>query len=197
MSPRAQLALRLAALALVTVLVQIAMVSQLSLFGATPDVVPLVVASAGLLAGPIPGALTGFGAGLLVDVALIQTLGVSSLVYVIVGHFAGRLRETVRDPQAFLLPLAAGGVGTLVALVAFSVIQFLLGVESPVSFELLSQIIGTVLVNTLLALPLHALVRRLLSPALPDQPRRRRRPRGSQRLGAPNPRPGMSPLIQP
>ncbi len=195
MSPATHLGLRIAALALVTVFVQIAALSQLSLFGATPDVVPLVVASAGLLAGPIPGALAGFGAGLLVDVALIQTLGVSSLVYVIVGHFAGRLRETVRDPQAFLLPLAAGGVGTLAALVVFSVIQFLLGIEAPVSFELLVQIISTVLINTLLALPIHALVRRALGAALPDEPRRRRRPRGDARGG--RERIGMSPLISP
>lgn len=192
MSPAVHLGLRIGALALVTVLVQIAALSQISLFGATPDVVPLVVASAGLLAGPVAGAMTGFGAGLLVDVALIQTLGVSSLVYVIVGHFAGRLRETVRDPQAFLLPLAAGALGTLVALVVFSVIQFLLGVESPVSVVLLLQIISTVLINTLLALPIHALVRRVLAPALPDEPRRRRRPRPDAR-----PRPGMSPLISP
>ncbi len=187
MSPATHLGLRIAALALVTVLVQIAALSQLSLFGATPDVVPLVVASAGLLAGPIPGALAGFGAGLLVDVALIQTLGVSSLVYVIVGHFAGRLRETVRDPQAFLLPLAAGALGTLAALVAFSVIQFLLGVEAPVSVELLRQIVSTALITTLLALPVHAVVKRVLSPVLPDQTRRRRR----------QSRPGLSPLISP
>ena len=194
MSAPVQLGIRIALLALIVVLVQIAAIAQISVFGATPDIVPLVVASVGLLAGPVPGALAGFGAGLLVDVALIQTLGVSSLVYVIVGHFAGRLRETVRDPQAFLLPLAAGALGTLVALVVFSVIQFLLGVEAPVSLDLLRQIVSTVLINSLLALPVYALVRRVLGPALPDQTRRRRRPR-SARGG--RERVGMSPLISP
>lgn len=182
----AQLALRLGLLAVVAVLVQTSALSQLSLFGATPDLAPLVVVSVGLLAGPIAGAVTGFAMGLFVDFAMLQTLGVSSLALVLVGHFAGRLRETVRDPQATLLPLAAGAAGTAVALVVFSLMQFLLGVESPVSIELLRQILATVLINTLLALPLHALVRRLLTPALPDAPRRRRRP--------PSP---LSPLIQP
>ena len=179
-----QLAIRLAVLAVVAVLVQIAGVSQLSLFGATPDLTPLIVISTGLLAGPIAGAVMGFSMGLFVDFALLQTLGVSSLTLVIVGHFAGRLRETVRDPDAALLPLAAGGVGTAVALLLFSLMQFLLGVESPVSLELFRQILATVLINTLLALPVHALVRRVLSPALPDR-RRRRRPSS------------LSPLIQP
>jgi rod shape-determining protein MreD len=181
-----QLAARLALLLPIALLVQIAAISQLTLFGATPDLAPLLVVSVGLLAGPIVGALTGFAVGLFVDFALLQTLGVSSLVLVIVGHFAGRLRETVRDPDATLLPLAAGAAGTAVALVVFSIMQFLLGVESPVSLELFRQILATVLINTLLALPVHALVRRVLGPALPESPRRRRR-RTSP----------LSPLIQP
>ena len=190
-SDSVQLVARLAGLVLVVVLVQIAAISQLSFLGATPDVVPLVVISVGLLAGPVPGAVTGFSMGLFVDVALLQTLGVSSLVLVIVGHFAGRLRDTVRDPEATLLPLAAGALGTALALVVFSLIQFLLGVEAPVSLELFRQILATVLINTLLALPVHALVRRLLAPALGGagrDPRGRRRRRTN---------PGLSPLIQP
>ena len=187
MSPVAHLALRLALLALLTVLVQTAALSQLSLFGATADVVPLVVASVALLSGLVNGALFGFGVGLLVDVALLQTLGVSSLVLVAVGWYAGRLRETLRDPQATLLPLASGALATLSALVLFSLMQFLLGVDAPVSVELLRQIVSTALITTLLALPVHAAVRRLLGPALPEQTRRRRR----------QTRPGLSPLISP
>jgi rod shape-determining protein MreD len=185
----AQLGIRLALLALIAVLVQIAAISQLALFGATPDVTPLIVISVGLLAGPIAGALMGFSMGLFVDFALLQTLGVSSLVLVVVGHFAGRLRETVRDPEATLLPLAAGATGTAVALVIFSIMQFLLGVEAPVSLELIRQILSTILINTLLALPIHALVRRILAPALPDARKRRRRTGGT--------RSPLSPLISP
>ncbi|MDQ5807237.1 MAG: rod shape-determining protein MreD [Actinomycetota bacterium] len=182
-----QLSIRLALLVLVAVLLQTSAVAQLALFGATPDIVPLVVISVGLLAGPVPGAVTGFSMGVFVDFVLLQTLGVSSLVLVIVGHFAGRLRETVRDPEATLLPLAAGAAGTAVALVVFSIMQFLLGVEAPVSLELFRQILATVLINTLIALPVHALVRRALGPALPDSPKRRRR-----RSTSP-----LSPLTQP
>jgi len=185
-----QLSIRLALLVLVAVLLQTSAVAQLSLFGATPDVVPLVVISVGLLAGPVPGAVTGFAMGVFVDFVLLQTLGVSSLVLVIVGHFAGRLRETVRDPEATLLPLAAGAAGTAIALVVFSIMQFLLGVEAPVSLELFRQILATVLINTLIALPVHALVRRSLGPARggrgSHQSKRRRRP--------PSP---LSPLTQP
>jgi hypothetical protein len=56
-----------------------------------------------------------------------------------------------------------------------AVIQFLLGVTAPVSLLLLQQIFVSVLVNTLIALPVYALVRRIIQPTLPDDPRRRRR----------------------
>jgi hypothetical protein len=56
-----------------------------------------------------------------------------------------------------------------------AVIQFLLGVDAPVSWLLLQQILITTLVNTLIALPVYAFVRRVIRPALPEDPRRRRR----------------------
>jgi rod shape-determining protein MreD len=169
-----RLAIRLVVLGFLTVLVQQAAVSQISIFGVSADLSPLVVMSVGLLAGSMSGAIMGFGTGLLVDTILVQTLGVTSLLYIAIGYWAGRLRE-LRDPAHGLVPLAAGAAATAIAGVGMTVIQFLLGVDAPVSLLLAQQIIITVLVNTLLALPVYALVRRIVSPALPDDPRRRRR----------------------
>ena len=53
--------------------------------------------------------------------------------------------------------------------------QFLLGVDAPVSLLLVRQILLTIVLNTLLALPVYLLVRRVVAPFLPDDPRRRRR----------------------
>ena len=174
MSDSAQMTLRLAILGLVAVIVQIAAVSQISIFGVSADLAPLVVMSAGLLAGSIPGALMGFGMGLLVDSALVETLGVSSLVYILIGYGAGRLRE-LRDPAHALTPVAVGAAATAIAALGFSVIQFLLGVDAPVSWLLVRDILVTIAVNTIIALPVYSVVRRVLRPLLPDDPRRRRR----------------------
>jgi rod shape-determining protein MreD len=168
------LILRIAILAVVASIVEIAAVSQVSIFGVSADLSPLVVMSIGLLAGSVAGAVTGFAVGLFLDLALVQTLGVSSLVYLVVGYWAGRLRE-LRDPQAPFTPLLVGAVATAVATCGYSVVQFLLGVDAPVSFLLVRQILTTILVNTVIVLPVYALVRRWLEPALPDDPRRRRR----------------------
>lgn len=68
-----------------------------------------------------------------------------------------------------------GAVATLTFSVGFSLIQFLLGVDAPVSWALVRDTLTTLVINTLIALPVYAIVRRWLLPSLPDDPRRRRR----------------------
>ena len=169
-----RLPLRLIALAFLTVVIQEAAVSQITIFGTSADLTPLVVMAVGLLAGSIPGAIMGFFVGLLVDLLLFQTLGVTSLLYIAVGYWCGRLRE-LRDPSHGLVPLALGALATAFAGFGMTLIQFLLGVDAPVSFLLVQQIFVTVLVNALLSLPVYAVVRRIVRGALPEDPRRRRR----------------------
>jgi rod shape-determining protein MreD len=168
------LLLRVAILSVVVVFVQISVVSEVPVFGVSIDLSPLLVAFAGLLCGSMLGAIAGFAIGLLIDLALMQTLGVTSLTFTIIGYWAGRLRE-LRDPQAALTPLFVGAVAAASAMVGYSLIEFLLGVDAPVSLELLREIVVGVLVDAIVALPMWALVRRALVGGLPDDPRRRRR----------------------
>jgi rod shape-determining protein MreD len=165
---------RIAVLVVVVVFFQIGVVSEVPVFGVTVDLSPLVVAFVGLLCGSTIGAATGFVVGLLVDLALVQTLGVTSLIFTLIGYWCGRLRE-LRDPQATLTPLLVGAAAAAAAAVGYSLIEFMLGVDAPVSLELLRQIVLGVVVDTIVALPMWAIVRRSLEPGLPDDPRRRRR----------------------
>ena len=155
-------------------MLQLSAISQITIFGVPADLSPLLVASAGFIAGSLPGAAFGFCLGLFVDISLYQTLGVSSLVFTAVGYGAGRMRE-LRDPAHGLAPVAVGAAATAISAIGFTLLQFLLGVEAPVSLLLLREILLTIVLNTLLALPVYALMRRALAPFLPDDPRRRRR----------------------
>jgi rod shape-determining protein MreD len=168
------LVIRIAVLVVVVVFFQIGVVSEVPVFGVAIDLSPLVVAFVGLLCGSTIGAATGFAVGLLVDLALVQTLGVTSLIFTLIGYWCGRLRE-LRDPQATLTPLLVGAAAAAAAAVGYSLMEFMLGVDAPVSLELLRQIVLGVLVDTIVALPMWAIVRRSLEPGLPDDPRRRRR----------------------
>jgi rod shape-determining protein MreD len=180
---------RVAVLALVVVFFQIGVVSEVPVFGVNVELSPLLVAFAGLLCGSTLGAAVGFAVGLLVDLALVQTLGVTSLIFTLIGYWSGRLRE-LRDPQAALTPLLVGAAASAVSLIGYSLMEFMLGVDAPVSLELLRQIVLGIVVNTVVALPMWALVRRSLEGALPEDPRRRRR-RRAYTTG------GLSPLSRP
>jgi rod shape-determining protein MreD len=174
MTGQTRLVLRLTMLGFVAVVIQEAAISQISIFGVNADLGPLVVMSVGLLAGSMAGAVFGFATGLFVDLVLFQTLGITSLLYIAIGYWSGRVRELL-DPAHGLVPLAMGAAATAVAGFGMALIQFLLGVDAPVSVLLLQQILVTILVNTLIALPVYHLVQRIIKPALPNDPRRRRR----------------------
>jgi rod shape-determining protein MreD len=173
---RPALLARIAVVALVVVLLQAGVVSEVPVLGVSIDLSPLLVAFIGLLCGSLTGAVAGFAIGLLIDLALVQTLGLTSFVFTLIGYWAGRLRE-LRDPQAALVPLAVGALASFAAATGYSIMEFLLGVDAPVSLELVRQIVLGTVVDAVVALPFFLLVRRCLRGSLPEQQRGRRRRR--------------------
>jgi rod shape-determining protein MreD len=165
---------RLAVLGLLGVVVQVTAVSQVEVFGVPADLAPLLTMAVGLLLGSTTGAAFGFAVGLLYDTAQLQTLGVTSLLLVSVGYGAGRLRE-LRDPAHGLTPMAVGAAAAAFVSLGYVLLQFLLGVDVPFSLLLIRDVLMSTILATLLAVPVHAVVRRALLPFLPDDPRRRRR----------------------
>jgi rod shape-determining protein MreD len=164
---------RLALLGLIGGILELS-VSQFTIFGVPADLTPLLVGFAGFIAGSICGAAFGFCLGLFIDISLYQQLGVSSLTFTAVGYGAGRIRE-LRDPAHGLAPVAVGAAATAISAIGFALLQFLLGVKAPVSLLLVRDMLMVVVLNTLLALPVYAVMHRVLAPFLPDDPRRRRR----------------------
>jgi cell shape-determining protein MreD len=105
-------------------------------------------------------------------------MGASSLVLTAVGYGVGRFRE-VRDPSNALLPIPVAAVATSGWVVGFAAVSFMLDVGARISPLVVRDMVVTVLLNALLALPVFAGCRRLLRPSLAVDPleiRRRRRP---------------------
>lgn len=162
-----RIAVRIALIVLVTVILQVSFLSFLSLLGATPNLIPVVVVSLGLLGGGVVGAVCGFVAGFLLDSMLLQTLGVSSLALLSVGYLAGRYREGFEISGFLVVPLLTAGF-TLLYAAGFAAIQLMLGVETAVSVLVAREIFVQALLALLLAIPTYPLVRRILAPALID-----------------------------
>jgi rod shape-determining protein MreD len=177
---------RVGALLLVAVIVQVSALSQLNVLGGHPDLVVLAVAGIAYYGGSVSGTAAGFAAGLLLDLLTGATMGASSLVLTAVGYGVGRFRE-VRDPSHGLLPIAVGAVATAAWVVAFAAVSLMLDIGARVSPLVIREMIITVLLNALLALPVFTGCRKLLRPSLAVDPlelrRRRRPPREAGPLG--------------
>jgi rod shape-determining protein MreD len=163
-----RIAVRIGLVVVAGVILQVSFFSYLSILGATPDFVAVVVGALGLLGGAVIGAVVGFAAGLLLDSILLQTLGISSLALIAVGYLAGRYREGARITNTLVPPILIG-VFTLAGAAVFAAIQLMLGVETQVSLLVIREIVVKGILAFLLALPAYPLIRRLLRPALVDQ----------------------------
>jgi rod shape-determining protein MreD len=169
---------RVGLLLLLAVVLQLSALSQIGIAGGHADLVVLVVAAVAYYAGSVSGCAVGFAAGFLLDLTSGATMGASSLVLTAVGYGVGRFRE-VRDPSHGLLPIPVAAAATAGWVVAFAAVSFMLDVGARVSPLVLRDMVVTVLLNALLALPVFAGCRSLLRPVLrvdPLEARRRRRP---------------------
>ena len=170
MSDTSHLLVRLLALALISSIVQLAGVSQITLFGVNADLSPLVVVAAGFLCGSTAGATFGFAVGLFLDLAFVQTLGVSSLILRPSATRPGGCASW-RAPEPLLTPLALGAAATAASTIGYAVLEFMLGVKARRSACCwCARSSRRSVLNTIIALPVYALVRRWLTPALPDDP---------------------------
>ena len=166
-------------LVLLAVVIQISGIQSMPLLGGTIDLIPLFVAAVAIYAGSISGAVVGFSTGILLDLAIGQTLGLSSLVLTALGYGVGRYRD-LRDPSHGLLPIPVAAAATTGYLIATAAVSFMLEIQSSVSVLILREAAITVVLNVALALPLFALVRRVLRPVLAVDPLQRMRRRGEQ-----------------
>jgi rod shape-determining protein MreD len=168
---------RIVAIVVAGVLLQLAFFSQVALFHVSPDVLPSLVVVLGLLGGSLTGAVCGFSVGLLLDCLLIVPLGGGSLVLLATGYLAGLFRERFEIHSPLVPPLLCMGF-TLFAELGFGAVELMLGLDAPVSSLVIRDILLKSIFAFFLGWALHATLRRILRPALVEEPtmRRSRRP---------------------
>jgi rod shape-determining protein MreD len=164
---------RLVAIVIVGVLLQLSFFSRVALFHTSPDVLPALVVSLGLLGGSMTGAVTGFSIGLLVDCLLVEALGATSLVLLSTGYLAGLFRERFEIHSALVPPLMCMGL-TLFAEIGYGAVQVMLGIDSPVSPLIVRDMLLKAVYAFFLGWPIYLAVRRALRPALVEEPPARR-----------------------
>ncbi|MDQ0990908.1 rod shape-determining protein MreD [Streptomyces sp. V3I7] len=105
------------ALVVVALVVQVSVLARLHLPGAVPDLLLLTVVGLALVYGQVGGALVGFGAGLLADLAppADHAAGRYALVLCVIGYFAGLVKpETgrIKSATAPMVVVVAAAIGS-------------------------------------------------------------------------------------
>ncbi len=106
-----------ATLVVVALVLQVSVLARLQLPGAVPDLVLLTVLGLALVYGHVGGALVGFGAGLLSDLAppADHAAGRYALVLCVVGYLVGLVKPDngrLKSATASLAVVAAAAIGT-------------------------------------------------------------------------------------
>ena len=141
-------------------LLQVSIVAPLEVARGHPDLLLVLVVAIALLRGPLLGAVGGFWAGLVVDVAALQTLGLSSLVLTLAGYWTGRFGELTSRSSPHP-PLLAAALATVGVVLGSAMLHFMLG-EGAGAGEVLAQVLlPTLALNLLLAFPVYRLAVRV------------------------------------
>jgi rod shape-determining protein MreD len=162
-------AVKIAALVFVATIVQVSVLDpSASIFGGTADVLLVALVCIGLLRGSITGALAGFAGGVLVDVATLDTLGVTALLLTVAAYWAGRYGETTGRDRGYAMPLAVGVITILVAFGGLG-LHSMLGDEVSAHRALATTLLPAIVLNLLIAWPVARLCRALLRPLERDE----------------------------
>lgn len=155
----------------IAAIAQTTVFSGISVLGGTPDILLVTLVAVALVRGATTGAVAGFFAGLIVDIALLDTLGMTSLLLTLAGYWAGRYGETTGRGRRYAPPLAAFAL-SIAATLGGVAVHFLL--DQPVSArEALVTLLPSALFAALLVLPVHRLCRWIVAPVHRYDPARR------------------------
>jgi rod shape-determining protein MreD len=150
-----------AALVFVAAILQASVFSSVTILNGTPDLLLVTIICVALLRGPIIGAAAGFWGGLLLDVANLATLGVTSLLLLVAGYWTGRYGETTGRDRAHAPFLSVAVITFLYALGSLA-FHFVLGEPAPARTVLWATLFQGIALNLILTWPVYRLVRLLL-----------------------------------
>jgi rod shape-determining protein MreD len=153
--------LTIAGLVAVAALLQSTVCSSLQVAGGTPDLLLVTLLGISLLRGSVTGAVAGFAGGLVLDVANMGTLGVSSLLLALAGYWTGRYGETTGRDRTHA-PFLAVVVLTILVAVGGVALHFMLGEDVSARHALFDTLLPGLGLNLIIAAPVFALCRRVL-----------------------------------
>ncbi len=118
--------LRLPIMLIAALLLQTTVLARMRVFDVMPDFMLLVAISGGITAGPTRGAALGFASGMLIDLFLSTPLGLSALVFTLVGYGVGVANTGVLR-AAWYIPVLTAGAASVAGVVLYALVGSMLG----------------------------------------------------------------------
>jgi rod shape-determining protein MreD len=153
---------KIAVLLFVAAIFQVSILAGTHILGGTPDLLLVTLVAVALLRGTLVGAAGGFFAGLIVDTANLEMLGLTSLLLTVAGYWIGRYGETTGRDRGHA-PFLSVAVVTLLYALGALLVHFMLGDHAPAG-AVLREVWPSIGLNLILAAPVWWLARRLVRP---------------------------------
>ncbi len=111
---------------LTALIVDLSVLSRVRLVGTMADLMLLLAIAAGITGGPVRGAVVGFVSGMAVDLFLQTPLGLSALVFSIVGYAVGTAEAGILR-SSWWIPVLTAFVASVAGELAFALIGSVVG----------------------------------------------------------------------
>ena len=149
---RAAKAVRASLVVFAALVFQFCVLNALPVSGAHADVMLLLPVAAGYLLGPARGATFGFVVGVITDLLLPTTFGMTALVGCVLGYLTGRATSGLVRSSPWLPPLVFA-TATAAGLTGYAILGSVLDQSAPIGAYLPRALIVAVPVAAVLALP--------------------------------------------
>ncbi|HZU79599.1 MAG TPA: rod shape-determining protein MreD [Acidimicrobiales bacterium] len=150
----------------VSLTAQHALLDSVRASGAHPEAMLLLPAAAGYVAGPERGAVAGFFTGLVADLLLPTTFGLTALVGCLIGFVVG-VATSGLVRTSWSIAVLSGTAATVIGLCAYAILGAVLGQPSMLTSDLAPALVVATPSAVVLAVPALALVRWAIPPPAP------------------------------
>ncbi|MFZ0666766.1 MAG: rod shape-determining protein MreD [Acidimicrobiales bacterium] len=149
---------RVAVVIFLALLVQQALLVDITVAREHPDIMFLLPVAAGYVGGPGRGTVIGFLSGLAADLLLPTTFGMSALVGALVAYGVGvATLSLVRSSPA--LQVVTGAVGTAAGMCLYAILGAILGSPNMLKVNLVPALVVATPAAAILAVPVMYLMR--------------------------------------
>jgi rod shape-determining protein MreD len=164
----------IAAMVIVSFLLQTSVFSHLELAGITPNFVIILTTAWGLMRGRKQGMFMGFACGLLLDFFSGLYLGVYALIYLYIGYLSGVFKKLFFGDD-MKLPMLLIGINDVIYGVIIYLIYFLLREKYAFGYYFMNIIMPEAVYTVLISLFAYYLIYKLNQWLEKDQKRSTRR----------------------